>query len=166
MPLAIPLERLLARSCRLSTSFERYGPQVSTRWKSLLVADFIGPVRRFVVHEHYARSHHFDLRLERDGVLWSWALPKGMPSDPKANRLAVRVEDHDLDHIDFEDPTPVAGAPEGTMAKSIWDHGTYTDVRTADNKLVVDISGQRLQDRYAIFHTGGNNWIVHLMADN
>ncbi len=122
------------------------------------------PAWRFVIHEHYARTHHFDLRLERDGVLWSWALPKGMPTDPKANRLAVRVEDHDLDHIDYEDPTPVPGEPAGTVAKSIWDHGFYVDVRTTDDKLVIDLAGERLHERYAIFRTGGSNWIVHLMA--
>ena len=127
--------------------------------------------RRFVIHEHYATTHHFDLRLEREGSLWSWALPKGMPTDTAGNRLAIRVEDHDLDHIDFEDPTPVAGAPPGTMAKSIWDHGTYVDVRMTSteegevDKLVVDLSGERLDARFAIFQTGGTQWMVHLMAD-
>jgi len=125
---------------------------------------------RFVIHEHYATTHHFDLRLERAGVLWSWAVPKGMPTDPAVNRLAIRVGDHDLDHIDFVDPTPVSGAPPGTITKSIWDHGTYVDVRTTatpsgcTDKLVVDLSGQRLDGRYAIFQTGGSSWMVHLMG--
>lgn len=129
------------------------------------MADRSVPARRFVIHEHYARTHHFDLRLERDGTLWSWALPKGMPTDPAANRLAVRVENHDLEHIDFEDTTPVAGAPPGTIVKSIWDHGSYTDVRTTDEKLVIDLVGERLDGRVAIFQTGGRHWIVHLMTD-
>lgn len=116
-----------------------------------------------MIHEHCASTHHFDLRLERDGTLWSWALPKGMPTDPAANRLAVRVDDHDLDHIDFEDTTPVSGAAEGTIVKSIWDHGIYTDVRTTDDKLVIDLVGERLDDRFAIF--GGSHWIVHVMTD-
>ena len=126
--------------------------------------------QRFVIHEHYASTHHFDLRLEREGTLWSWAVPKGMPSDPKANRLAVRVEDHHLDHIDFVDPTPVPDAPAGTIAKSIWDHGTYRDVRISEDssgaidKLVIDMIGERLDARYAIFCTGGVNWIIHLMT--
>ncbi len=130
----------------------------------VLMAEHSGPVRRFVIHEHYARTHHFDLRLERDGTLWSWALPKGMPTDPTANRLAVRVEDHDLDHIDFEDTTPVSGAAGGVIVKSIWDHGIYVDVRTTDDKLVIDLAGERLNDRLAIIRTGGPNWIVHLMT--
>jgi len=126
--------------------------------------------RRFVIHEHYATTHHFDLRLEREGTLWSWAVPKGMPTEPTGNRLAIRVDDHDLDHIDFVDPTPVDGGRLGAIVKSIWDHGTYTDVRaTADgdghtDKLVVDLIGRRLDARFAIIRTGGANWIVHLMT--
>lgn len=118
---------------------------------------------RYVIHEHYARSHHFDLRLERDGVLVSWAVPKGMPTDPSRNRLAVRVEDHDLDHIDFVDPTPV-GAGEA-IAKSIWDQGVYRTVKWEPNKVVVDLIGERLDARFAIFHTNDNQWMVHLMGD-
>ena len=122
-----------------------------------------GSTARFVVHEHYATNHHFDLRLEGAGVLWSWALPKGMPTDPKKNRLAVRVEDHDLDHIDFVDPTPVEGV-EGAVAKSIWDTGTYSVVRSSPSKIVFDMFGERAEARYALINTGGNDWILHLMA--
>ncbi len=122
-----------------------------------------GSSSRFVVHEHYATTHHFDLRLEGAGVLWSWALPKGVPVDPTANRLAVRVEDHDVDHIDFEDPTPVEGAP-GAIAKSIWDRGTYTVVRSSAKRFVFDLDGRRGVARYALINTGGNDWIMHLMA--
>ena len=118
---------------------------------------------RFVIHEHYASRHHFDLRLEGGGVLWSWALPKGMPTDPKQNRLAVRVDDHDLDHIDFVDPTPVEGV-DGAVAKSIWDHGTYSVVRSSQSKLVFDLSGAQGDARYALIHTGRNDWILHLMV--
>lgn len=119
---------------------------------------------RFVIHEHYATTHHFDLRLEREGTLWSWAVPKGMPTDPKRNRLAIRVDDHDLDHIDFEDPTPVEGASDGAVRKSIWDHGTYRVVTFEPRKLVVDLTGSRLNDRFAIFQTGAANWMIHLMT--
>lgn len=122
-----------------------------------------GSSARFVIHDHYATTHHFDLRLEGDGVLWSWAVPKGMPDDPKHNRLAVRVDDHDVDHIDFVDPTPVDGVP-GAIAKSIADAGTYTVVRSSPDKLVVDLHGRAGTSRYALIHTGGTDWIVHLMA--
>ena len=129
------------------------------------MAEHTAPAGRFVIHEHYASTHHFDLRLEREGTLWSWALPKGMPTDPAANRLAVRVADHDLTHIDFEDTTPVSDAPAGTITKSIWDQGIYVDVRTTEDKLVIDLVGERLDDRFAIFRTSGANWIAHLMTE-
>ena len=119
---------------------------------------------RFVIHEHYASTHHFDLRLEADGVLRSWAVPKGLPTHPKGNRLAVQVEDHDLDHIDFVDTTPVDGAKPGTIAKSIWDTGTYELVRSSDRKLVLDLHGARVDARYSLFHTNAKQWMIHLMT--
>ena len=118
-----------------------------------------------MIHEHYARTHHFDLRLEVAGTLWSWALPKGPPTDPAHNRLAVRVDDHDLDHLEFEDPSPVDGGDGDTIAKSIWDRGTYRTVRSDPGKLVVDIAGERMAGRFALIHTGTNQWLMHLMAD-
>lgn len=119
---------------------------------------------RFVIQEHYARSHHFDLRLERDGVLVSWAVPKGMPTDTKMNRLAMRVDDHDMSHLNVEDETPVEGVP-GARAKSIWDRGTYEAEQFDDEMVIVAMHGGRLDGRYAIFRTGGNNWLVHLMKE-
>ncbi len=119
---------------------------------------------RFVIQEHYARSHHFDLRLERDGVLVSWAVPKGMPTDTKKKRLAMRVDDHDMSHLDVVDETPVEGVP-GAVAKSIWDRGTYEAEQFDDEMVIVAMHGERLDGRYAIFRTGGTNWLVHLMKD-
>ncbi|MGH3148482.1 MAG: DNA polymerase ligase N-terminal domain-containing protein [Rubrobacter sp.] len=116
---------------------------------------------RFVIQEHYARSHHFDLRLEKDGVLVSWAVPKGMPEDTKKNRLAMRVDDHDLSHLDLEDETPVDGVP-GAITKSIWDYGTYEVEQFDDEMVIVDLNGERLDNKYAIFRAG-QNWLVHLM---
>jgi bifunctional non-homologous end joining protein LigD len=121
-------------------------------------------VPRFVIQEHYARSHHFDLRLEKDGVLISWAVPKGMPTDTKKNRLAMRVEDHDLSHLDLVDETPVEGVP-GAIAKSIWDHGTYEAEQFDDGMVIVALHGERLRGRYAIFRAG-ENWLVHLMKED
>jgi bifunctional non-homologous end joining protein LigD len=117
---------------------------------------------RFVIQEHYARSHHFDLRLERDGVLVSWAVPKGMPEDTRKNRLAMRVDDHELSHLDVEDETPVDGV-SGAVAKRIWDRGTYEAEQFDDEMVIVVLHGERLSGRYAIFRTGGKNWLVHLM---
>ena len=116
---------------------------------------------RFVVQEHYATAHHFDLRLERDGVLVSWAVPKGMPEDTKKNRLAMRVDDHDLSHLDAVDETPVEGVP-GAVRKSIWDRGTYEAEEFGAEMVIVRLSGRRLDGRYAIFRAG-ENWLVHKM---
>jgi len=116
---------------------------------------------RFVIQEHYARSHHFDLRLERDGVLVSWAVPKGMPEDTSKNRLAMRVDDHGLSHLDLVDETPVEGVP-GAVKKSVWDKGTYEPEQFGDEMVIVSFRGQRLNGRYAIFRAG-ENWLVHKM---
>ncbi|MBA3950646.1 MAG: hypothetical protein H0X57_02055 [Rubrobacter sp.] len=117
---------------------------------------------RFVIQEHYATAHHFDLRLERDGVLVSWAVPKGMPEDTKKNRLAMRVEDHDLSHLDLVDDTPVENVP-GAVKKSIWDRGTYEAEEFGEEMVIVRLRGARFDGRYAIFRTGGKNWLVHKM---
>ncbi len=116
---------------------------------------------RFVIQGHYATSHHFDLRLERDGVLASWAVPKGMPENTETNRLAGRVEDHDLSHLDVADETPGEGVP-GAAKKSIWDRGFYETEEFGEKKVVVRLRGGRLDGRYAIFRAG-ENWLVHKM---
>ncbi len=116
---------------------------------------------RFVIQEHYATSHHFDLRLERDGVLISWAIPKGMPDDTKKNRLAMRVEDHGLPHLELVDETSVEGVL-GAVRKSIWGKGTYEAEEFGEEMVVVRLRGGRLDGRYAIFRAG-ENWLVHKM---
>jgi bifunctional non-homologous end joining protein LigD len=116
---------------------------------------------RFVVQEHHARSLHWDLRLERDGVLISWAVPKGIPTDPKRNHLAVHVEDHPLDYIDF-----AGGIPEGEYGAGkvkIWDHGTYETHKFRSDEVIVTFHGRRLRGKYALFQTKGKNWMIHRM---
>jgi bifunctional non-homologous end joining protein LigD len=76
---------------------------------------------RFIVQEHHARTHHFDLRLEKDGVLKSWAVPKGLPDTPGMKRLAIQVEDHDLTFVDFEAVLPEG--QYGAEGKRNWDRG-------------------------------------------
>src|SRR3954447_14346621 len=79
------------------------------------------PAGRFVVQEHHARRLHWDLRLEHDGVLASWAIPNGIPQDSKENRKAVHTEDHPLDYIDFEGDIPKGEYGAGKM--KVWDAG-------------------------------------------
>jgi bifunctional non-homologous end joining protein LigD len=116
---------------------------------------------RFVVQEHHARRLHWDFRLERDGVLVSWAVPKGVPADPKRNHLAVHVEDHPLDYIDFAGDIPAGNYGAGHV--SIWDHGTYETEKWSDREVMVVLDGKRLQGRYVLFRTNGENWMIHRM---
>jgi len=120
-----------------------------------------GRTARFVVQEHHARSLHWDLRLERDGVLASWAVPKGIPPDPRKNHLAVRTEDHPIEYLDFHGEIPAGEYGAGTMA--IWDHGTYETHKWRDKEVMVTFHGERVEGRYVLFRTDGNNWMIHRM---
>ena len=116
---------------------------------------------RFVIHEHHASHLHWDLRLERKGVLASWALPKGVPSHPDENRLAVHTEDHPLDYLDFEGEIPKGSYGGGTM--HVWDRGTYECDKFRANEVIVVLHGERVSGRYALFQTRGKNWMIHRM---
>ena len=116
---------------------------------------------RFVVQEHSARRLHWDFRLEKDGILVSWAVPKGIPADPKKNHLAVHVEDHPLDYIDFAGQIPQGNYGAGTV--KIWDSGTYETHKWSDREVMVTLHGKRVQGRYVLFKTDGNNWMIHRM---
>jgi DNA ligase D-like protein (predicted 3'-phosphoesterase) len=120
---------------------------------------------RFVVNRHHATTLHFDLRLEVDGVLVSWAVPKGPTLDPAVRRLAIRVEDHELgEHLAYEDERKV-----------VWDAGTYepaTDPRPALDRghLRFAVAGTRLHGEFALSRTrmGGDsrNWILIKLDDD
>ena len=117
---------------------------------------------RFVVQEHSARRLHWDLRLERDGVAVSWAIPNGVPGDPSENRLAVHTEDHPLEYLEFEGEIPAGQYGAGTMR--IWDRGTYDCEKWEDRKVILTFHGERLEGRYALFRTGGEkDWMIHRM---
>ncbi len=133
----------------------------------------------FVIQEHHARRLHYDLRLERNGVLASWAVPKGPPVTAGKNHLAVQTEDHPMEYATFEGTIPKGEYGAGVMA--IWDSGSYDVEKWRDGKEVIVVlhgrpdgglahdggpSGAR---RYALIHTGGedgkSNWLMHLMKD-
>lgn len=116
---------------------------------------------RFVVQEHHARSLHWDLRLERDGVLVSWAVPKGIPADPKRNHLAVQTEDHPMEYLTFAGEIPKGEYGGGTMG--VWDTGTYETIKFDDNEVMVTFHGERVQGKYVLFRTRDNQWMIHRM---
>src|SRR5437867_1547146 len=103
----------------------------------------------FVVQRHDARRLHYDFRLERDGALASWAVPKGVPLEPGTQHLAVHVEDHPLDYADFEGEIPAGNYGAGTV--EIWDRGTYELVEEKrDGGLTVRLHGERLDGTWAL----------------
>jgi bifunctional non-homologous end joining protein LigD len=113
----------------------------------------------FVIQEHHARRRHWDFRLERDGVLVSWALPKGVPTDPAINHLAVHTEDHPLEYGGFEGEIPKG--EYGAGAVTIWDHGTYETEKWTPGEVKVRLHGRRVTAGFALFQTRGNQWMIH-----
>ena len=125
-----------------------------------------GPV--FVIQEHHARRLHYDFRLEHDGVLVSWAIPKNLPDRPSKNHLAVRTEDHPLEYGRFAGTIPEGEYGAGAVA--IWDSGNYTAEKfriggAEDGEVIVDLRGQRISGRYALIQTDGDQWLAHRMKD-
>lgn len=102
----------------------------------------------YVIQKHNASRLHYDLRLEENGVLMSWAVPKEPPLEPGVRRLAVRVEDHPLGYERFEGEIPEGQYGAGTV--EIWDSGTYRPVETSEEARVLEIDGRKLRGRYAL----------------
>ena len=119
----------------------------------------------FVIQEHHASRLHWDFRLEHDGVLVSWALPKGVPTEPKKNHLAVQTEDHPLEYGTFEGMIPKDEYGGGVV--TIWDAGTYDLEKWRDGEEVIaTLHGEKHgTHKYALIHTGDNNWLIHLMKE-
>ncbi len=114
---------------------------------------------RFVVQRHRARRLHYDVRLEIDGVLVSWAVPKGPTLDPKARRLAARTEDHPMEYYDFEGVIPAGEYGGGDMI--VWDWGTWSSPKADDPRAAVDagelhadLDGEKLHGRFVFIRTG------------
>ncbi len=117
---------------------------------------------RFVIHEHHASHLHYDFRLELDGVLRSWAVPKGPSMNPMEKRLAVQVEDHLLEYIDFEGIIPQGQYGAGAVV--IWDSGTYELIETKADKIVFFLKGKKAKGGFtlALFkgRGKGNEWLL------
>ena len=134
-----------------------------------------GPGGIFVVQRHRARALHYDLRLEVDGVLASWAVPKGPTLDPRTRSLAVQVEDHPMEYADFEGVIPSGEYGGGDVI--VWDRGTWSPARTEDpaaaiagGELHFDLVGEKLAGRFVLVRTGAdgrgrNQWLLLHKAD-
>lgn len=115
---------------------------------------------RFVVQEHHASHLHWDFRLEMDGVLKSWAIPKEPPNKKGTKRLAIQTEDHDLDYINFEGEIPEGYYGAGIV--KIWDKGTYELEERTKDKIVFQLRGKKLNGRFCLirFKKGGEKtWL-------
>ncbi len=130
----------------------------------------------FVIQKHDARNLHYDLRLEHDGVLKSWAVPKGPSMDPKVKRLAVPTEDHPLGYLDFEGVIPDGNYGAGTVI--VWDIGMYRNLKGDDVDLgqnldaghaTIWLEGEKLRGGFALIRTkrGGrrSQWLFFKMKD-
>ena len=116
----------------------------------------------YVIHEHRARRLHWDLRLEKEGVLKSWAIPKGIPEVPKIRHLAIETEDHPYDYAAFEGTIPQGQYGAGIV--KIWDSGHYTPKIWEQDKIEVNLSGQRLHGNYVLVRLkkseNQKNWLI------
>ncbi|ORJ62239.1 ATP-dependent DNA ligase [Mycobacterium simiae] len=122
-----------------------------------------GQGNTFVIQEHHARRLHYDFRLERDGVLVSWAVPKNLPETTSVNHLAVHTEDHPLEYGSFEGIIPNGEYGAGKVV--IWDAGTYDAEKFRDDEVIVNLRGTRISGRYALIQTNGDQWLAHRMKD-
>jgi len=113
---------------------------------------------RFVIQKHQATHLHYDFRLEMDGVLKSWAVPKEPPAQPGIRRLAMQVEDHALDYINFEGIIPKGEYGAGTV--EIWDKGTYVLKSRTDKVIEFALDGSKLKGDYALVNFRENNWLL------
>ncbi len=112
----------------------------------------------YVIQKHQATHLHYDLRLEMDGVLKSWAVPKTPPTKIGVKRLAVEVEDHPIEYADFEGTIPEGQYGAGTV--EIWDRGRYVLEDRKENKLIFEIEGERLKGTYCLIRfKGRKNWL-------
>lgn len=121
----------------------------------------------FVVHKHSAKRLHYDFRLEHDGVLKSWAVPKEPSSDPKIKRLAISVPDHEIEYAKFSGVIPEGQYGAGKV--EIWDGGEYTPEKFAEDEVICDLRGKKLTGRFCLIklkknNPAGKNWLFFKMA--
>jgi bifunctional non-homologous end joining protein LigD len=116
---------------------------------------------RFVLHEHFSLYHHFDFRLEHEGVLRSWAMPKGLPEKSGERRLAIAVEDHSIGYIDFKGR--ILKGEYGAGEVKIRDSGTYEPLIWEEDRIEVVLSGSEFSGKYMLvrfIRAGEKEWLV------
>lgn len=114
--------------------------------------------RIYVIQKHAATHLHYDLRLEMDGVLKSWAIPKEPPTIPNVKRLAIQVEDHPLEYASFQGTIPEGQYGAGKV--EIWDKGTYQFLEREKDKIIFNLDGEKLKGIYCLVRFKGNkNWL-------
>ena len=112
-----------------------------------------------MVQEHWASHHHFDFRLEMDGVLKSWAVPKGVPEEKGKKVLAIQTEDHPVSYINFEGEIPEGCYGAGIV--KIFDKGKYELIERAENKIVFELKGKKLKGKYVLLKfKKPNQWLL------
>src|SRR5207247_3880379 len=118
----------------------------------------LGKGNAFVVHRHHASRLHYDLRLEQNGVLKSWAVPKGLPPRPGIMRLAVNVEDHPLEYVNFEGAIPKGEYGGGMMWK--FAQGRYKITKQKKDGFYFRLQAPELNGEYRTYHTNENQWLL------
>lgn len=113
---------------------------------------------RFVVQEHHASHLHWDFRLELDGVLKSWAVPKGVPTKAGVKHLAVQVEDHPVEYINFHGVIPEGQYGAGVV--KIWDKGTFELIERTSRAIKVALKGKKLKGEFVLFKFQPKNWFL------
>jgi len=117
-------------------------------------------IMKYVIQEHHARRLHYDLRLEMDGVAKSWALPKGLPERKGEKRLAIQVEDHSIDYMDFEG---VIEEGYGAGVVRIWDKGSYELLKRDEKEIKIRMRGSRAEGEFVLIRfpkAGENGWLM------
>lgn len=119
----------------------------------------------FVVHKHAATHLHYDLRLEIDGILKSWAVPKGPSTNPSDKRLAVLVEDHELEYANFQGTIPEGMYGAGKV--EIYDKGTYELIKNETDKIEFELKGKKLKGIWVLIRMKGQqkNWLLIKKAE-
>jgi len=113
----------------------------------------------FVIQKHDASHLHYDLRLEIDGILKSWAIPKTPPEKDGVKRLAIQTEDHPVDYADFEGTIPEGQYGAGTV--KMWDKGEFLPEKIRDDEILFELKGKRMKGRFALIRLKDKkNWLL------